>query len=502
MASLATARIYTEYLASAHLHQKLQKRVIGILGSVGYDLVPKSHPKKACQRSHRVEGTLGTLSLLKGSFHDSLRLGLSRDENICIFSATDKVRPLQNFSDEVDLDIQISRLDKHIMELETKARDYHNTLTMLQRYQWAMYNSSKLETLVNDLKLYTNYLHKLTKDYFKDMLGQLLTPFSEFQVPFVPSHPLALKICGRAEELMKMDDYLRPRESFTHNHHPRLVLNFSIATDLRIPGQIDSSGEPIGDVAENTWNYIQNWLAGQNNSSWCLVFDSVDTEPEIERLNNLIPCCTHGHVIITSRLRVRDHCAKIILVSGLDRGASIKLLLGDREGDAIEAGKVSDALGHLPIALSQAAAYIVKRELNFTQCLKRLSDNCTRLLGTAYLKYTEGVFSCWKLSVEALMRSNPHAIDLLRLCSFLSPDGVSEELLHRGVEGIEWAQDVVCGRIITDIPTRRSITARRSRRRPCYILPDNPQSYHSFQRQGSIILDPPVSPALGKGFLF
>ncbi|KAF3187272.1 hypothetical protein TWF225_004422 [Orbilia oligospora] len=420
------------------------------------------------------------------------------------------------------------------MELETKARDYHNTLTMLQRYQWAIYNSSKLETLVNDLKLYTNYLHKLTKDYFKaDMLGQLLTPFSEFQVPFVPSHPLALKFCGRAEELLKMDDYLRKSQLARHfievnkdNYTAilwvhaadcrtigtsstrilkELIAHYatnSIATDLRIPGQIDSSGEPIGDVAENTWNYIQNWLAGQNNLSWCLVFDSVDTEPEIERLNNLIPCCTHGHVIITSRLRVRDHCAKIISVSGLDRSASIKLLLGDRKGDAIEAGKVSDALGHLPIALSQAAAYIVKRELNFTQCLKRLSDNCTRLLGTAYLKYTEGVFSCWKLSVEALMRSNPHAIDLLRLCSFLSPDGVSEELLHRGVEGIEWAQDVVCGRIITDIPTRRSITARRSRRRPCYILPDNPQSYHSFQRQGSIILDPPVSPALGKGFLF
>ncbi|KAF3192085.1 hypothetical protein TWF106_003669 [Orbilia oligospora] len=215
----------------------------------------------------------------------------------------------------------------------------------------------------------------------------------------------------------------------------------SITTGLRIPGQIDSSGEPIGDAAENTWNCIQNWLAGQNNLSWCLVFDSVDTEPEIERLNDLIHRCAHGHAIITSRQRVRDPCAKIISVSGLDRNASIKLLLGDREGDAGEAGKAADALGHLPIALSQAAAYVVKRELNFTQYLKRLSDNCTRLLGTAYLKYTEGVFSCWKLSVEAFMRSNPHAIDLLRLYSFLSPDGVSEELLRRGVEGIEWAQN-------------------------------------------------------------
>ncbi|KAF3147410.1 hypothetical protein TWF594_002631 [Orbilia oligospora] len=410
------------------------------------------------------------------------------------------------------------------MELETKARDYHNTLTMLQRYQWAIYNSSKLETLVNDLKLCTNYLHKLTKDYFKDMLGQLLTPFSEFQVPFVPSHPLALKFCGRAEELMKMDDYLRPRESFTHNHHPRLVLSLyailwvhaadcrtigtsstrilkeliahyatkyqnqlssksgsppvtdsprtffsSITTDLRIPGQIDSSGEPIGDVAENTWNCIQNWLAGQNNLSWCLVFDSVDTEPEIERLNNLIPCCTHGHVIITSKLR----------------------------GDASEAGKVADALGYLPIALSQAAAYIVKRELNFTQCLKRLSDNRTRLLGTAYLKYTEGVFSCWKLSVEALMRFNPHAIDLLRLCSFLSPDGVSEELLHRSVEGIERAQDdpsrldEAVGDLVTySLITRNLTSPSRDKGQSFWIHPlVQAWARDSYSNEGSVVLE-------------
>ncbi|KAF3086827.1 hypothetical protein TWF706_011353 [Orbilia oligospora] len=39
------------------------------------------------------------------------------------------------------------------------------------------------------------------------------------------------------------------------------------------------------------------------------------------------------------------------------------------------------------------------------------------------------------------MESNPYAIELLRLCSFLSPHGVSEELLYRGVGAIDWAQN-------------------------------------------------------------
>ena len=105
------------------------------------------------------------------------------------------------------------------------------------------------------------------------------------------------------------------------------------------------------------------------------------------------------------------------------------------------AEKVADILGYLPLALSQAVAYVAKKALNFVQYLERLRKNLTQFVGKAYSKYTDGVFSCWTLSVQALMESNPHAIDLLRLCSFLSPDGVSEELLYRGVGAIEWAQN-------------------------------------------------------------
>ncbi|KAK6339900.1 hypothetical protein TWF718_009287 [Orbilia javanica] len=528
-----------------------------------------------------VASTIRTLSSPGSSTRSSLQLDLSND-NISsnLVLGKNKIKTPQNLSEQIDLDVQVTGLDDHIRDLETKAHEYHKTLTALQRYKWAIYNSEKLEELVRDLKLYMGYLDRLTKDYFKaqvdpsySLSSPPLTPFSEFNVPFVPSHPLVLRFCGRAEELMKIEDYLQPTKSFANNRHPRLILNLSgmggigksqiaryfvdvnkenysailwvhaadtgtidasakrilkeliahyatkyiagkesglpngphriesnpetqfqsIATDLHIPGQIDSSGELKGAVAEEPWNCIRNWLARENNSRWCIVFDSVDTEPDIEGLNNLIPPCGHGHVIITSRLRVA--WAEIVTVAGLDPEASIMLLLGGKKDDPAVAGKVADVLGHLPVALSQAAAYVVKKDLGFSQYLKRLAANTTGLLGTAHLKYTEGVFSCWKLSVETLMKSNPFAVYLLRLCSFLSPDGVSEELLHFGVGALygesavsmtdESLDDLVTYSLMTRKPKTVSTRSQWVWIHPLVQL----WARDSYSEEGSVVLE-------------
>jgi tetratricopeptide (TPR) repeat protein len=97
--------------------------------------------------------------------------------------------------------------------------------------------------------------------------------------------------------------------------------------------------------------------------------------------------------------------------------------------------------GNLPLALSQAAAYMMTMALDFVEYLHRLYIDIGRFISRPFPPYADGVYSCWKLSVEALMESNPHAIDLLRLCSFLSPEGISYDLLYRGRNGIDWLND-------------------------------------------------------------
>jgi hypothetical protein len=81
---------------------------------------------------------------------------------------------------------------------------------------------------------------------------------------------------------------------------------------------------------------------------------------------------------------------------------------------------------------------MVTRALDFIEYLHRLCEDICGFIGRSFPPYADGVFSCWKLSVQALQESNPDAIPLLRLCSFLSPEGVSKELLYRGLKSMHW----------------------------------------------------------------
>ena len=80
---------------------------------------------------------------------------------------------------------------------------------------------------------------------------------------------------------------------------------------------------------------------------------------------------------------------------------------------------------------------MAERGIDLEEYLKRLCDDLGRFISKPYSQYAEGVFSCWKLSVQALQEFNPDAITLLRLCSFLSPEGVSKELLSRGWKAVD-----------------------------------------------------------------
>ncbi|OJD15769.1 hypothetical protein ACJ73_08948 [Blastomyces percursus] len=166
----------------------------------------------------------------------------------------------------------------------------------------------------------------------------------------------------------------------------------SIAADLQIPGRIDSQGQLRGNAAKSPWQCVRKWLARDANTGWCLVVDGINDEAD-----------------------------------------------GDPK---TAAEQVTEMLGYLPLLpLTQAAAYIKKKALRLVQYLGRLRNNIVRLIGEKFLKYSGGVFSCWELSIQELVKSYAHAFDLLRLCSFLSPNGISVELLYRGLEAIEWAHN-------------------------------------------------------------
>ncbi|KAF3132916.1 hypothetical protein TWF594_009427 [Orbilia oligospora] len=377
--------------------------------------------------------------------------------------AIGSIGTLLDLSSGINLDNCVAGLDLHIKLVEEKTSRYGEALNIAQCFDRALYDSQKLEKHISQLDLFTSWLYKLTERKFKIRLRGLdptSRPFNEFEPPFVPSHPLDTKFCGRDDEMNQIRSYLETGSQ--QDYYPRVMAlvthydtkyNSHMRTDQRkfedvekelgIPGQIDGSGQLTNEASKNPWHFVRNWMLKEGNHRWCLVFDSIDTKEGIEGINTLLPSCHYGHIIITSRIRVPD--AEIISIPHLDLNSSVKLLLGRKTNVAAEVRKaaeeVANKLGYLPVALSQAAAYVARTALSLVKYLARLNENLSRYLGMKSEGYPEGVFSCWMLSVHTIMESNPYAIELLRLCFFLSPHGVSEELLYRGVGAIDWAQN-------------------------------------------------------------
>lgn len=141
-----------------------------------------------------------------------------------------------------------------------------------------------------------------------------------------------------------------------------------------------------------------------------------------------------------------------------------------------KAEQIADLLGYLPLALAQAAAFVKKMALSLTVFLGRLKADLSRYVSSPFPPYKAGVYSCWEMSVKALMESTPHAFDLLRVCSYLSPDGISRELLCRGLAVMDWFQNGKCNNFTRE---RSSTTSALSHKRHCqslfYFIPFVPQ---------------------------
>src|SRR5206468_4164750 len=94
--------------------------------------------------------------------------------------------------------------------------------------------------------------------------------------------------------------------------------------------------------------------------------------------------------------------------------------LDDEKG----AAALAEALGGLPLALEQAAAYIEETGQTFAGYLKLFTTNQVALFGHKAGARPDDhatVATLWELSVQKL---TPEAAALLNLCACLAPDGI------------------------------------------------------------------------------
>ena len=174
---------------------------------------------------------------------------------------------------------------------------------------------------------------------------------------------------------------------------------------------------------------------------WLVVLDDVQRPGD---LNGLWPPAAEsaagGQVLITTRLReaalasAGRRTVEIWTFTPQEARAYLQAALGDR-GPREQADVLAGALGMLPLALAQAAAYIRNADITIGRYLDLMS---TRLLrdvvpepGHLTDDHQRTITATWELSIDQASQARPAGLarPLLQLASVLDPAGIPQQTL-------------------------------------------------------------------------
>ncbi|KAL6409895.1 hypothetical protein AUP68_06297 [Ilyonectria robusta] len=223
----------------------------------------------------------------------------------------------------------------------------------------------------------------------------------------------------------------------------------AIADATKIPGR----NHPNADIMQLVYCLLSNETWGR----WCMILDSADEHDVLFGVNGnsrdgrslatYLPQSRNGFILLTTRnrdlaYRLTGHHQVMIEIGPMMEPDALKLLenrLGSLS-DASAAADLVQALDFIPLAISQAAAYIRSRaprtslERYLTEFQESESKR-TRLLShdADHLRRDGGasnaILTTWQLSFNYIRSKRPPAADLLSLMSFFNRQGIPEWLL-------------------------------------------------------------------------
>ncbi len=212
----------------------------------------------------------------------------------------------------------------------------------------------------------------------------------------------------------------------------------TIATLLNLP-------EHEAQEQEITVQAVKAWL--QRHSGWLLILDNAD---ELSLVPAFLPPALGGHLLLTTRAFAVGRLASRLEVDTLSTEQGALFLLRRASLMAPDATleqalpkqrdlaiQVSQELGGLPLALDQAGAYLEATGTALAAYQQIYQQHRKALLAQRRAQgadHPEPVASTWSLSFTRVEEANPAAADLLRLCAYLAPDAIPEEILTQGAE--------------------------------------------------------------------
>ena len=147
-----------------------------------------------------------------------------------------------------------------------------------------------------------------------------------------------------------------------------------------------------------------------------------------------------GHVLVTSRRQDWGEAAGTLELDVLPEDEAVALLLGDAPADEAaraQAAALAAELGHLPLALAQARAFMRARKLDIAAYRQQLAAARPKVLAW---RRPDAPYTLPVAQLAGLRRGRrqdcPAARDLLELLAFLAPVPVPRDLLGADPEAL------------------------------------------------------------------
>ncbi|MEV4324802.1 FxSxx-COOH system tetratricopeptide repeat protein [Microbispora rosea] len=184
-------------------------------------------------------------------------------------------------------------------------------------------------------------------------------------------------------------------------------------------------GDNVVEAAEAAREALRR---GQPYSRWLLIFDNAGDPEEVR---GYLPGGS-GHVLVTSRNQSWSTVAAPLEVDVFSREESLEHLLRRvpklKPQDALG---VAEALGYLPLAVEQAAAWLGETGMSAAEYIEQVQTQAAELLAmNPPAGYPQPVAATWNISLGQLRERAPAAVRMLQLCAFFSPDPISMTLLY------------------------------------------------------------------------
>jgi hypothetical protein len=160
----------------------------------------------------------------------------------------------------------------------------------------------------------------------------------------------------------------------------------------------------------------------RSQQRWLVIYDNAE---DPSALSPYLPG-GNGHVLITSRNPDWHELAAPLPMDVFTPSESTTLLrrraprLTDDEAKAI-----GQALENLPLAITQAAAYLVETGMTAQHYLQLLDARAGQILGRGVpTTYRVSLAASWQLSFEQLAAEHPAALELLCVAAHLAPEPI------------------------------------------------------------------------------